>query len=374
MSAVDAVLSECLQRNCHKSKEEIKTELNHLTNPELQEWLRINCKACVKHDKRRKTENCEYIADKFTSRLPSDQRLFSYLTTFIPTPDLGQLSTTSRAVRSRTDPNMITRRVWGTRVFDWSPERRALVRQMHIEQFDGSFAQLLPPNLTHLTFDWCFGQPLESGVLPDTLTHLVFNGDFNQPLVPGLLPEKLTHLTLGGHFDHPVMPGIFENLTHLSFGPNFNQPLSPGLFPDGLMHLSFGLSFNQPLVPFPISLTHLSFGYLFNQPLLPGIFNDNLTHLELSYDPQEDPILPDVLPHSLEELTFKNPVHQEFVTGVLPPNLVKLKFIHPFRPSAVDVLPPNLNEFYLDGIRLEYHNHIVPEEFDTAYSILVEPV
>jgi hypothetical protein len=156
--------------------------------------------------------------------------------------------------------------------------------------------------------------------------------------------------------------------------------LVEGVLPRNLVQLAFvgggWTRFNQPISAgfLPQSLTQLNLGEAFYQSIVPGVLPPNLTQLELSYDPQEDPILPDVLPHSLEELTFKNPVHQEFVTGVLPPNLVKLKFIHPFRPSAVDVLPPNLNEFYLDGIRLEYHNHIVPEEFDTAYSILVEPV
>ena len=62
---MDAVLSECLQRECNVSKETIANQLSKLSNNDLQEWMRADCRQCLPHDKRRKKENVEYIARRF---------------------------------------------------------------------------------------------------------------------------------------------------------------------------------------------------------------------------------------------------------------------------------------------------------------------
>ena len=359
MSTVD----ECLQRNCHKSKQEIKRKLDRLRNTDLQQWIQTNCDHRPTHDKRRKTENCEYIADTFTSvrpRLPSDQGMFSYLASFVPTRDLGQLGTTSRAVRTLTVPNLISRRVWGPEVFGWLPERRALVKHMHIDRLDRPLEKgLLPPNLTHLTFGKYFNQSIivPPGVLPEKLTHLTFVADprasqfsrgkvFDGPLVPGIFPESLTHLSFGHVFNQPlVVPGVFpQNLTHLSFDGNFDPPLVPGIFPVSLTHLSLGYSFNRPLVPgiFPGSLTHLSFGYSFDQFLRPGLFPDSLTHL--SFDHNFDyPLVRGIFPENLTHLTFGYSFDQLLVPGIFPDSLTHLSFGYSFdRPVVPGIFPVSL--------------------------------
>jgi hypothetical protein len=74
--SVDEVLIRCLENDCNYSREQIETELNGLSNPELQAWLRIHCRDCLSHDKRRKTENVSYISrlltDKDTLRSVTD--------------------------------------------------------------------------------------------------------------------------------------------------------------------------------------------------------------------------------------------------------------------------------------------------------------
>ena len=66
-----------------------------------------------------------------------------------------------------------------------------------------------PPNLTQLSFDPDFNQPLATGVLPASLPHLSFplRALFNQPLVEGVLFESLTHLTFGIDFNQPLVTG-----------------------------------------------------------------------------------------------------------------------------------------------------------------------
>jgi len=91
--SVDAVLSECLQRECNVSKETIANQLSKLSNPELQQWMREHdCRQCLDHDKRRKKENVEYIARRFaqgSGRLMSDPSTFRAVTDFIIlSPDL----------------------------------------------------------------------------------------------------------------------------------------------------------------------------------------------------------------------------------------------------------------------------------------------
>ena len=46
-------------------------------------------------------------------------------------------------------------------------------------------------NLTHLTFEECFNQPLAAGMLPARLTHLTLGMIFNQQLTTGVLPVGL---------------------------------------------------------------------------------------------------------------------------------------------------------------------------------------
>ena len=365
MSTVD----ECLQRNCHKSKQEIKRKLDRLRNTDLQQWIQTNCDHRPTHDKRRKTENCEYIAHTFTSarpRLPSDQGMFSYLASFVPTRDLGQLGTTSRAMHTLTVPNLISRRVWGPEVFGWLPERRALVKHMHIDRLDRPLEKgLLPPNLTHLTFGKYFNQSIivPPGVLPEKLTHLTFVADprashfsrgkvFDGPLVPGIFPESLTHLSFGHVFNQPlVVPGVFpQNLTHLSFDGNFDPPLVPGIFPVSLTHLSFGYSFNRPLVSgiFLENLTNLSFGYSFDQSLMPGLFPDSLTHLSFGYS-FDRPVVPGIFPENLTHLTFGYSFDSLLVPGIFPASLIDLTLGSNFNQDLTGVLSPNVTRHTYGG-------------------------
>jgi hypothetical protein len=142
-------------------------------------------------------------------------------------------------------------------------------------------AVLLPPTLTHLTFDLGFNQSLGTGMLPRTLTHLIFCHDscFNQSLSPGVFPASLTVLIFGQRFDQPLVPNVLPvKLKKLKFGYRFNHPLNPHILPPNLTHLTFGSSgrFDQPLLrhAVPMSLTHLRLGYGFikslRQSVVPG--------------------------------------------------------------------------------------------------------
>jgi len=79
---------------------------------------------------------------------------------------------------------------------------------------------LLPQNLSYLTFGACFN--LQIDLLPQTLTHLTLGQGFNQPL--DLLPHSLSHLSFGDDRDmwcaitfSYSLENLPESLTHLSF-------------------------------------------------------------------------------------------------------------------------------------------------------------
>lgn len=94
---------------------------------------------------------------------------------------------------------------------------------------------VLPPNITYLTFGTCYDQPLEGGMLPNSLTHLTIKGIFNQPLMRDTLPVNLTHLTILGNYDQPIGKDVLpDNLKYLTFGRNYKQHIGKGVLPHGV--------------------------------------------------------------------------------------------------------------------------------------------
>ena len=74
---------------------------------------------------RRHTDRMDNNANKrarlTAARFPlEDRRLFSYITTFMSTRDLGQLWMCSRAAHNICIPNLVPRVVWGPGVFSWA--------------------------------------------------------------------------------------------------------------------------------------------------------------------------------------------------------------------------------------------------------------
>ena len=230
--------------------------------------------------------------------------------------DLGNLSKSCSKLRSVVEPyllRVIQGREWlECNVRSWSKIRKQHVRRLsallkraktfvhfprltHLTfihdvtlMFTGDVSifdlyDLLPPNLTHLTFGKFFNRPLATGMLPANLTHLTFGMYFNQPLATGVLPANLTHLTFGAYFNQHLATGeLPANLTHLHFGRNFNQPLQAGVLPSTLTDLQFDYQFNQPLAlgVLPGNLTDLQFDCQFNQPLAAGVLPEMLKTLE----------------------------------------------------------------------------------------------
>ena len=217
--------------------------------------------------------------------------MMKHVATFSSRGDLHNLGQLNRTYHKTLLPTMIQSQAWTPReLVALDPDRRQHVRMVDVytpKDWDLLRQKTFHlPNLTQLTFEGLFDQPLSPGVLPTSLTHLDFGYYFNQPLSPGVLPTSLTQLTFGSNFNQPLTAGVLPtSLTQLTFGSSFNQPLQVGVLSTSLTHLTFGENFNQSLTAgvLPTSLTHLTFGSDFNQPLQAG-----------------------VLPSSLIQLTFRN--------------------------------------------------------------------
>jgi hypothetical protein len=102
------------------------------------------------------------------------------------------------------------------------------------------------------------------------------------------IPDQITHLTLEGKFDQPIVANVLPPSLHtLVFGPYFNQPIVPGVLPAGLHTLEFGIYFRQKFAPgsLPSNLHTLTLGDLYNQELSLGdnVLPPSLTRLDRPY-------------------------------------------------------------------------------------------
>ncbi len=69
---------------------------------------------------------------------------------------------------------------------------------------------------------------------------LIFHDDFNISLE--LLPNNITHLTFDKSFNH-LVNNLTNSITHLTFGKSFNYLVDN--LPNSITHLTFGKSFNH---------------------------------------------------------------------------------------------------------------------------------
>eukprot|EP01133_Synstelium_polycarpum_P011201 gene11201-13060_t len=123
-------------------------------------------------------------------------------------------------------PESITRlTIYGNHVFKDKPLPSSITRLL-IQSFEQVPCGIASSNITHLTFDSVFNQPLLPGSLPSGLLTLEFGmslpwrfkhegkeigtkefrfSSFNQQILPGVLPATLTTLILGSSYNQPLL-------------------------------------------------------------------------------------------------------------------------------------------------------------------------
>ncbi|EFA78974.1 hypothetical protein PPL_08442 [Heterostelium album PN500] len=134
-------------------------------------------------------------------------------------------------------------------------------------------AGYLPPNLKKLKFEWNpnFNQPIKAGVFPNTLEKLVFGESFNQRLEPNVLPSSLTYLELGYDYSQTLQVGSLPpNLRVLIIYGN-SKISSDGVLPQSLSTLESPLTW----IPFIKSLNNLTTLMLFQS-------DDSINTIDLS--------------------------------------------------------------------------------------------
>lgn len=193
---------------------------------------------------------------------------------------------------------------------------------------------LLPTNLTHLTFGPNFNLPVDN-LLPQTLTHLTFEsynslGCFNQPV--DHLPPSLTHLTFGSQFNQPVN-NLPSTLIHLTFGKSFQQIIN--YLPPSITHLKF-FEFAHPFSTLPPNTSHLTVDVCKQtiQFLPPSI-----KYLELNYPCKVSAIPP--------QLTTLNHSNYSYNTTILPSTVEELR-VYEFENT--EQFPPNLKHLAINRL------------------------
>ncbi len=198
----------------------------------------------------------------------------------------------------------------------------------------------IPQNVTHLTFEDDFNQPLVSGVIPNSVTHLTFGWSFNQPLTQGVtcvIPNSVTHLTFGENFNQPLV--VPNSVTHLTFGRSFNQPLSTGAIPNSVTHLTFE-PFNEyncfDTFVIPNSVTHLDLGF-------------NLYQFEYFR----------FIPSSVTHLTFGIPfIHKDFVLKALDKTIQLNNVTHIYIRYHDYGFVTHYTSEMIDWLNILFNNHI----------------
>lgn len=210
---------------------------------------------------------------------------------------------------------------------------------------------LLPPNLTHLTFGIHFNLPLDHH-LPPSLTHLTFENNFQ---IPEDLPREVSS-RIDHYWNHPL-DNLPSKLTHLVLPANFNSPI---LLPSTLTHLtaSSSLSINS----LPHSLIHLEIGTIEREVTFPPF----LTYLRITrFQRCVSLTLPEKLtefqcyesfpaeshlPDSITSLTIRTS------RSTFPPNLKHLTLIEGGFPVDIK-LPPSLETLHT---RVSLENPLPP--------------
>lgn len=126
-----------------------------------------------------------------------------------------------------------------------------------------------PKNLTHLSFDYSFNEPIDDLIKysPDTLTHLIFGHDFNQK-IDNLIPNSIVYLEFGWNFNRSLKTLInLPLLSTLILSCHFNQSVR-NCIPNSVRKIKFGSRFNISIKNcIPNFVESLKFGYRFDKSI-----------------------------------------------------------------------------------------------------------
>lgn len=250
----------------------------------------------------------------------------------------------------------------------------------------------LPKLLKFLTFLGTYNQIIEPDVLPENLKSLIFKQEYtkefkksafanlktlekieinsyNIKIKPNILPLTVNNLILfqeyNFKFDNGVLPSNLISLSFNSFNHSFENKL-----PNTLKILNLGnkydIKFDVDLTSIinnkmdevgkyvinnanilPSSLEVLTFGMNYNKKFEPYVLPQTLK--TLSFGRKYDQVFDyGVLPSNLQNLILSENYNQDFV-GILPQNLKKLIFKTVFNKKLDNILPPNLEILVLSS-------------------------
>lgn len=255
---------------------------------------------------------------------------------------------------------------------DHLPDR---LEVLHIDDHGAEF-KFLPPNITEIRSGsnarmifpsntkiiTNFFLPLN--VLPPNLTHLSFNDEYKISMILSDLPTSLQLIEFGYFFNQPV-GNLPPSLVCLIFSDKFDQPIDH--LPPSLKELSLGRLFNQSIDSLPSTLTHLQigghFGSHFNHPIdnLPS----KLRFLNLGYSKFNYPV--NYLPDTIQVLHLGNKFNQPLdnLPSCLKIMVVDDAYLFPLghlRPSIRVRCNPKLP---CSGIRVSHASMYKQLVFDT---------
>ena len=130
-----------------------------------------------------------------------------------------------------------------------------------------------------------FNESFTSKQIPPDITHVVFNYEFDQDIKPGMLHSNINKINFGNNFNSDIYPeSIPRCVTHLIFGYNFNQTIKPNIIPPSVKHLVFGHRFNSDIMEnsIPNGICKIEFGHKFDKIISSSIIPSSTRQIVFS--------------------------------------------------------------------------------------------
>ena len=279
-----------------------------------------------------------------------------------------------------------------------------------------------------------YKQKLVPDILPEYLEELTLSYNYSEILEPGVLPKYLKKITFGSHYYQELIPGVFPTSLRTLILPNCRKEIKPGLLPEGLTHLRYnGLEITENLLPstlkclwfintfnnkidkkalpnsiekiifsdffnqkldfiFPDNLIELRLGNYFNQTIEkgdlpeglkilkidstkynkkiePNVLPNSITNLRINKYPY--PIEKDMIPDSLNYLSFGPDFNQEIKENTLPTHIKTLSLGYTYNKYIKkNVLPPNLRILSLGKSYEHIINYDMPKTLEKLIFLL----
>ncbi|KAN0047797.1 hypothetical protein ACTA71_002183 [Dictyostelium dimigraforme] len=225
----------------------------------------------------------------------------------------------------------------------------------------------IPKNTSCLHLMDGFNQTLYPGIIPPCVTHVYFSNIGPNVLVEGTITEGLQRITFCDGFNQPISKGmICGSVESIYIEKVGTSSLTIGSIPSTVKNVNFWVNFDLPILP-----GYIEEGvkwmriYLKESMLQIGSIPSSVKTLYLSQTKVE--ILPGVIPNTVEKVEMVDFSHNVLKFGSLPNSLKEL-YLYPSLPQnpiVPGIIPHGVENLTIAG---KLNLYVPPSEKPTTIS------